>query len=167
VPRIVRAQDELGRQIAVENVSSYLSYRQDALAECEFLAAVAKQADCGILLDVNNVFVSACNHSFDPRAYIAAIPPERVVQIHLAGHSRSGPLLIDTHDAPVCEEVWELYADTLRHVGPVSTLIERDDAFPPLAELLAEAARARAMLEQCHADARRSAATPVAPDPRA
>ncbi len=166
VSRIAQVQEALGQRIAIENVSSYLAYTQDAFAECEFLAAVAQQADCGILLDVNNVFVSACNHAFDARAYLAAIPPERVFQIHLAGHSRNGPLRIDTHDAPICEEVWELYADAIHHVGPVSTLIERDDAFPPLEELLEEAARARAILEECHASARRSAATPVATDLR-
>ena len=166
VSRIAQVQEALGQRIAIENVSSYLAYTQDAFAECEFLAAVAQQADCGILLDVNNVFVSACNHAFDPRAYLAAIPPERVFQIHLAGHSQNGPLLIDTHDAPICEEVWELYADAIHHVGPVSTLIERDDSFPPLAELLEEAARARAILEECHASARGSAATPVATDLR-
>ena len=167
VPRIMQVQDTLGQRIAIENVSSYFSYTRDAFAECEFLAAVAQEADCGILLDVNNVYVSACNHGFDPRAYLAAVPAERVFQIHLAGHSQSGPLLIDTHDAPICEEVWELYADAIRHVGPVTTLIERDDAFPPLSELLAEAARARAILEECHANARRNAATPMAAHLRA
>lgn len=166
VARIAHVQEVLGRRIAIENVSSYLSYTQDAFAECEFLAAVAHEADCGILLDVNNVFVSACNHDFDAQDYLAKIPAERVFQIHLAGHSRDGELRIDTHDAPVCEEVWALYADTVRLVGPVSTLIERDDAFPPLEELLGEVRRARAILEGGHGIARRSAATPVAADLR-
>ena len=149
--RIARVQDRLGRRIAVENVSSYLSFRADRLPEWEFLAAVAEEADCGILLDVNNVFVSAHNHGFDPEAYVDAIPAERVFQIHLAGHSVEGPLRIDTHDARVCDEVWALYAYALARTGPVSTLIEWDDRIPPLATLEAEAARARAVIEAAEA----------------
>ena len=146
--RVAQVQDRLGRRIALENVSSYFSYRQDVMPEWEFLARIAERADCGILLDVNNVFVSAHNHGFDPDAYLAAIPPERVFQIHLAGHSEEGPLLIDTHDHPVRDEVWALFERTIRRVGPVSTLIEWDDHIPEFAVLAAEAARARAVLAQ-------------------
>jgi len=145
--RIMRVQARLGRRIAVENVSSYARFACDEMSEWEFLVAIAEAADCGILLDVNNVFVNACNHGFDARAYLDAIPPERVFQIHLAGHEIAGPLRIDTHDARVCDEVWSLYAHALRRSGPVSTCIEWDARIPPLAELLEEAARARALLE--------------------
>lgn len=148
VERVRRVQLRLGRRIALENVSSYLSYTADAMPEWEFLATIAERADCGILLDVNNIFVSAHNHGFQCDDYIAGIPPERVFQIHLAGHSESGPLLIDTHDHPVRDEVWELYAQALRRTGPVSTLIEWDDRIPPYSELLAEVGRAREVLEK-------------------
>jgi hypothetical protein len=146
--RVRRVQDFLGRRIALENVSSYLAYAEDAMPEWEFLAEIAERADCGILLDVNNVFVSAHNHGFDADAYLRAIPAERVFQIHLAGHSEEGPLLIDTHDHPVRDEVWALYESVLRRVGPVSTLIEWDDRIPPLTELAAHARRARDILER-------------------
>lgn len=144
--RVRHVQDRLGRRIALENVSSYLAYQADAMPEWEFLVQVAERADCGILLDVNNVFVSAHNHGFDPERYLAAIPSERVYQIHLAGHSESGPLRIDTHDHPVCDEVWALYEAALRRLGPVSTSIEWDDQIPELEILAAEAARAREIL---------------------
>lgn len=146
--RVRRVQDHLQRRIALENVSSYLSFTADAMPEWEFVARVAEAADCGILLDVNNVFVSAHNHGFDAERYLAAMPPERVFQIHLAGHSEAPPLLIDTHDHPVCDEVWALYESALRHCGPVSTLIEWDDHIPPFERLLDEAQRARAVLER-------------------
>ena len=145
--RVREVQQRLGRRIALENVSSYFSYREDALPEWEFLRAVADEADCGILLDLNNVFVSAHNHGFDAERYVDAIPPQRVFQIHLAGHRCDGPLLVDTHDQPVGDPVWALYARALRRFGPVSTLIEWDDAFPSFDVLEAEAARARAILE--------------------
>jgi uncharacterized protein (UPF0276 family) len=146
--RLREVQERLGRRIAIENVSSYLSYAVDAMSEWEFLSAVASEADCGILLDVNNVFVSAHNHGFDALEYIHAIPPERVFQLHLAGHSESGPLLIDTHDHPIRSEVWNLYEQTLRHTGPVSTLIEWDDEIPDYDGLVAEAERARAIWDR-------------------
>lgn len=146
--RIVRVQERLGRRIAIENVSSYMSYAADAMPEWEFLAAVAERADCGILLDINNVFVSAHNHGFDPDAYIGAIPPERVFQFHLAGHSEQGPLLIDTHDHAVREEVWQLYAGAIRRFGAVSTLIEWDDQIPAFTRLEEEAGRARSILDK-------------------
>jgi len=148
VPRIREVQDRLERRIAIENVSSYLSYRDDAMSEWSFLSCLAEEADCGILLDVNNVFVSAHNHHFDANDYIDALPPERVFQIHLAGHSESGPLLIDTHDHPVRDEVWDLYAHTIERLGPVSTLIEWDEAIPPWSDLLAEGEKARSVLDE-------------------
>ena len=148
VERIGRVQDFLGRRIAIENVSSYVTFRQSTIAEWDFLAAVAEQADCGILLDINNIYVSAVNHRFDPLIYLAAIPPARVWQFHLAGHSDHGDYLLDTHDYPVKDEVWDLYATAVHRFGRVSTLIEWDDRIPPLAGLVAEARRARAILER-------------------
>jgi uncharacterized protein (UPF0276 family) len=146
--RIARVQERLGRRIAIENVSSYVAFAADAMPEWEFLRAVAEEADCGILLDVNNVHVSAHNHGFDARRYLDAIPPERVLQIHLAGHSEAGALLVDTHDHPVRDEVWDLYAHALARIGPVPTLIEWDDRIPAFDELEREALRARAVLER-------------------
>ena len=145
--RVARVQDYLGRQILLENVSSYVTYTDSRVSEWEFLSAVAERADCGILLDVNNVYVSAHNHGFDPLAYLDGVPVERVRQIHLAGHSRNGPLIIDTHDHPVPDPVWELYAEAVARLGPVSTMIERDDDIPPLEVLLEELARARCLAE--------------------
>jgi len=146
--RVEQVQERLGRRIALENVSSYVSFEADAMSEWEFLGAIAERADCGILLDVNNIFVSAHNHGFDAARYIDAVDPERVFQIHLAGHSVSGPLLIDTHDHAVRDEVWALYERAIRRLGPVSTLIEWDDQIPPYAELLEEADKARAILDR-------------------
>ena len=145
--RVRAVQDRLGRRIVLENVSSYMSFAADAMNEWTFLAHVAEESDCGILLDVNNVFVSAHNHGFDAREYIDAIPPERIFQIHLAGHSESPPLLIDTHDQPVCDAVWSLYTYTLQRTGPVSTSIEWDDHIPPFSCLLEEVEHARKSLE--------------------
>jgi uncharacterized protein (UPF0276 family) len=115
------------------------------MTEWEFLAQVARQADCLILLDVNNIYVSACNHGFAADDYLTGIPAERVQQIHLAGHSHCGEYIIDTHDAPVADPVWALYERAVGRLGPVATMIERDDRIPPLAELLAELERARAL----------------------
>ena len=145
VDRVRRVQDRLGRQILVENVSSYLCYAQSAMPEWEFLGEVARRADCGLLLDVNNVYVSAMNHGFDPYEYVAQVPAERVAQIHLAGHSDHGTHLLDTHDAPVRAEVWDLHRATVARLGRTSTLVEWDEHVPELAELLAEAERARAI----------------------
>lgn len=142
--RIRGLQDRSGRLFAVENVSSYLGYAASTEPEWAFLRRVVEAADCALLLDVNNVYVSAVNHGFDPLAYIDALPLERVVQIHLAGHQVLSDHLRDTHDAPVCEEVWALYAEVLRRTGPISTLIEWDEALPELPVLLAEVERARA-----------------------
>lgn len=145
VARVARVQDRLGRRILLENPSSYVTFGASELAEAEFLAEVARRADCGILLDVNNVFVSCTNHGWDGAAYLAAIPSERVGQIHLAGHSDHGTHLIDTHDQPVCDAVWALYGDAVARFGTVATMIERDDRIPPLGELVGELARARAI----------------------
>jgi len=145
VARVDRIQDRLGRQILIENVSSYLTYVRSAMPEWEFLAEVARRSDCGILLDVNNVYVSAVNHGFDPSVYLAGVPADRVGQIHLAGHSDHGTHLLDTHDAPVRGEVWELYRSVVERMGRVSTLIEWDEHIPELSELLAEAERARSV----------------------
>ena len=174
--RIRQVQERLGRRIAVENVSSYLRFADDAMSEWEFLVGVAEAADCGILLDVNNVYVNAWNHGFDPRRYLDAIPAGRVFQIHLAGHSVSGALRIDTHDHPICDEVMALYAHAIRRLGPVSTLVEWDDRLPDLDGLEAEAERVRAVLlgaleEGKHGargdEARGAAAAALAADPRA
>jgi uncharacterized protein (UPF0276 family) len=134
---IARAQDALARPMLFENPSSYIAFAGD-MTEWEFLDAMCVRTGCELLLDVNNIFVSASNHGFDPLAYLAGIPAQRVRQIHLAGHSQGRELLIDTHDKPVAEAVWSLYAAALERVGPVATMIERDDDIPPLADLLAE-----------------------------
>ncbi len=139
VDRIRKTQDELGLPFAVENVSSYLTYRDSVQSEWDFLAEVVERADCALLLDVNNVFVSACNHGFDPMAYLRAMPMERVVQIHLAGHTIKPNYRLDTHDGPVCDDVWELYREAIRRTGPVSTLIEWDAHIPSFERLQQEA----------------------------
>jgi uncharacterized protein len=141
--RIRHVQDRLGRRILIENVSSYITYAISSMPEWDFLSAVADEADCGILLDVNNVYVSAVNHGFSPTEYLSGVPAERVGQIHLAGHSISGALLIDTHDHPVPTPVWQLYREAVRRFGGVSTLVEWDDQIPAFDELIAEANRAR------------------------
>jgi uncharacterized protein (UPF0276 family) len=143
--RVRVVQDRLRRRILLENVSSYLTFTHSTTPEWEFLAAVAERADCGILLDVNNVYVSAMNHGFAPEAYIDGVPAERVGQIHLAGHSDRGTHLLDTHDAAVVPAVWDLYRYALRRLGRVSTLVEWDDRIPELEEVVAEAERARAI----------------------
>lgn len=136
--RVQQVQDFLGRRILLENVSSYVTYRHSTMSEWEFLRTVAERADCLILLDVNNIYVSAMNHGFDPVAYVRGIPPERVYQFHLAGHSDNGDVIVDTHDHSVVDPVWTLYGEAVRRFGRVSTMIERDADIPPLADLLAE-----------------------------
>ncbi len=145
VARISEVQDVLGRRLVIENVSSYVRFADSTMSEHEFLAEVAERADCLLLLDVNNVFVSAHNHGFSAQEFLAAMPPGRVQQIHLAGHSVGDGLLVDTHDAPVRDEVFALYAEACRRFGAVSTMIERDDSIPPLEALLAELDRARSV----------------------
>ena len=145
VPRVQQVQDLLGRRLLLENVSSYVGFAHDEMTEWEFISELLRRADCELLLDVNNVYVSSRNHGFDARQFIDALPSERVRQIHLAGHEDHGDYLIDTHDHPVCDDVWALYAHTVRRLGPVPTMIERDDHIPPLSELLAELDQARAV----------------------
>ncbi len=141
--RVGQVQGFLGRRIALENASTYVTFEADGMTEWDFIAELAKRADCELLLDVNNVYVSAFNHDFDARAYLAGVPAERVRQIHLAGHENNGDHIVDTHDAPVVDPVWDLYADAVRRLGPVPTMIERDANIPPFAELVAELAEAR------------------------
>jgi uncharacterized protein (UPF0276 family) len=143
VARVRQVQDVLGRQILLENVSSYLTFHASELSEWEFLREVAQRADCGILLDVNNIYVSSVNHGFDPVDYLRAMPKNRVRQIHLAGHSDLGGHLIDTHDHPIASPVWNLYREAVAQFGAVPTMIERDDNIPPLGELVAELELAR------------------------
>jgi hypothetical protein len=152
VSRVRSVQEFLERRILLENVSSYVGYRDSRLTEWEFLKAVAEEADCLILLDVNNVYVSSVNHEFDPYDYLHAIPRERVQQIHLAGHQNHGDYLIDTHDHPVPDPVWALYAASVRRFGAVSTMIERDANMPPFAELYAELQVARRVATQTLAE---------------
>ena len=148
VERVGQVQEALGRQILLENVSSYLTFSASTLTEWDFLAEVARRADCGILLDVNNIYVSARNHGFDAEAYLKGIPVDRVGQFHLAGHRDEGTHLLDTHDSPVTDKVWALYEDALRRFGPVSTLIEWDEHVPPLERLLEESTHAREVAER-------------------
>lgn len=145
VPRIQQVQDVIGRRLLLENVSSYLVFDADEMTEWDFIDQLAQRADCELLLDVNNVYVSSRNHGFDAHTFIDAMPADRVRQIHLAGHEDHGTHVIDTHDHAVCDDVWSLYAYTVRRLGAVPTMIERDDNIPPLAELLAELAQARSV----------------------
>ncbi|WP_437971405.1 DUF692 domain-containing protein [Sorangium sp. So ce260] len=141
-------QDFLEVRLALENVSSYLTFTSSRMSEWEFLSAVVEEADCGILLDVNNVYVSAYNHGFDPGAYIDGVPHHRVVQFHLAGHTDHGKYILDTHSDHVADAVWSLYRRALFHTGDVSTLIEWDDDLPTFEVLAAEAEKARAIREE-------------------
>ncbi|KTE20162.1 hypothetical protein ATE67_12375 [Sphingopyxis sp. H050] len=147
VDNIARVQDYLGRRILIENPSSYVTFRSSDRSEWDFLAEMAERADCLLLLDVNNIYVSARNHGFDPLDYLAGLPGDRIQQIHLAGHSDMGDYVIDTHDADVCDAVWELYSQAIAMFGPVATMIERDDDIPPLGQVIAELDRARALAE--------------------
>jgi uncharacterized protein (UPF0276 family) len=154
VSRVREVQDFLGRQIIVENVSSYLEYRDSTLREWDFMSALALESGCGLLLDINNVYVSATNHGFDPETYLQAIPRAVVGEFHLAGHARvergGRELLIDTHGTPVCDAVWQLYASALRRFGSVPTLIEWDTDLPSLARLTAEAHTADSVRSKAH-----------------
>jgi uncharacterized protein (UPF0276 family) len=136
-------QDILGRQILIENVSSYVSYHESTMTEWEFVSEVATRADCLLLLDINNIYVSAVNHHYDPLVYLRGIPRERVQQYHVAGHLHCGDYIIDTHDAPVVDAVWQLYAAAVEEIGLVSTMIERDENIPSLDELVSELHHAR------------------------
>lgn len=148
---VARAQDALGRAIALENVSSYLTYRESVMSEWEFLTAVARRAGCGILLDVNNVFVSASNHGFAPEAYIEAIPPELVRQLHLGGYSDMGDFLFDTHSRAPTEPVWALFGRAAARFPQAPVLIEWDEDVPAWPELEAQAVKAASLWEQAHA----------------
>ena len=141
--RVMQVQDHLGRRLVLENVSSYVTYAASELSEWDFIAELAKRADCEILLDVNNVYVSAFNHEFDARTFLRAMPRERVRQFHLAGHTHKGSHIIDTHDEPIVPDVWSLYAEAVKLFPGVPTMIERDANIPPYAELLAELDEAR------------------------
>lgn len=143
VERIKVVQDYLERPLVLENPSTYLTFTSSAMSEQEFLSRMAEDADCGLLLDVNNAFVSARNHGLDPAELVRSLPAERIVQIHLAGHTDMGTHLVDTHDGPVAEPVWDLYRLAVSRCGPVSTLLEWDSLIPPFPELQAEALKAR------------------------
>jgi uncharacterized protein (UPF0276 family) len=148
VERAKRVQGQIEAPLALENPSSYMTFRESSIPEPDFLAEVAERADCGILLDVNNVFVSAHNHGFDANAYVDAMPPDRVVQIHLAGHEDRGKYLLDTHSTPVPPPVWDLYRRAVRRCGGVSTLVEWDQDVPPWQTLAAEVERARVVRDE-------------------
>lgn len=143
VQRVTQVQDFMGRQMLLENVSSYVSYSDSQMSEWEFLSEVAERADCFILLDINNIYVSAYNHNFNPSSYLTSIPAERVYQFHLAGHTQENNIIIDTHDRPIADPVLDLYAEAIQHFGEVSTMIERDDHIPPLLDLLDELEQVR------------------------
>ena len=148
--RVGIVQDYLGRQILLENVSSYASYIDSTMTEWEFINLIAEQADCLLLLDVNNIYVSSYNHQFDAKAFIDGVPKNRIQQIHLAGHNNYGDYIIDTHDAPVIDPVWDLYEYAIARFGPVSTMIERDDHIPELEVLVEELAIARKIAKKVH-----------------
>lgn len=141
--RIRQAQDILGRHIVLENPSTYLEFNASTIAEWEFMARLSEDADCGLLLDVNNVYVSAFNHNYDAKKYIDAVPKNRIIQIHLAGHKNLGSHIIDTHDNHVIDEVWQLYEYTISRFGNISTMVEWDDNIPEFSELAAELDKAR------------------------
>ncbi len=153
VERIDAVQTLLQRPLVLENVSSYVRFAADEMDESAFVAELLKRSGCGLLLDVNNVYVSSRNHGFDARSYIDAMPAAQVVQIHLAGHEDRGDVVIDTHDHPICDAVWDLYGYTVQRIGARPTMIERDDHIPPLAELLVELDQARSLAAAAAAEA--------------
>ena len=146
-------QDFIGIPFLLENVSSYVGFQSSQMEEWEFLARIAEKANCAILLDVNNIYVSSRNHGFDPLEYLNGIPPQRVLQIHIAGHSDFGKYVLDTHDHPVRSEVWQLYAKAFEIVGDVSMMLERDDRIPPFQEVYAEVLKAKQFQNPLHAKA--------------
>lgn len=145
---VLQAQDVLGQPLVIENVSSYLEFKQSEMSEWEFLSELHARTGCKLLLDINNVYVSALNHGFDPLIFLDAIPVAAVQQFHLAGHSKHSDHAIDTHDQAVCEAVWQLYGQALERFGCVPTMIERDDNIPPLQELLAELEMAKQIAQK-------------------
>jgi uncharacterized protein (UPF0276 family) len=148
VERTRRVQDRLGRQILLENVSSYVAYRESEMPEWEFLSELARRADCGILLDVNNVYVSAFNHGFSAETYVDAIPADRIGQVHLAGHTDRGTYLFDSHVGPVPDPIWALFRRLSERIGAVPTLIEWDEEVPPYQAVVAESRRAAQMTRE-------------------
>ena len=152
VSRINYVQEYIDRPIALENVSSYVQFDHSEMPEWEFVAEMSRRTGCWLVFDVNNVFVSAFNHGFDAQTYIDAIPADRVVQFHLAGHEHNMSHIVDTHDALVCDEVWDLYRASVRRFGRVSTIIERDDNIPPLAKMVAELTTARDIADEIYRD---------------
>ncbi len=162
IDHVDEAQEALGRTILLENPSTYFRFAESTIPETEFLAEVARATGCGLLLDVANVDVSATNHGFDPRDYLAAFPVERVGEIHLAGRFETVddaglPFFVDAHDSPVADPVWALHAETIARLGPIPTLIERDEAIPSWPELAADAGRAGAILERARGGRRDAA----------
>lgn len=147
VDRIIQIQDFFQQRILIENVSSYVSYKQSTMSEWDFLKEISNQADCLILLDINNIYVSSVNHEFQPETYLTTLPKNRIQQIHLAGHSNMGDYIIDTHDHEIIDPVWNLYALALEKYGFVSTMIERDDNIPSLSTLITELNQARKIAE--------------------
>jgi len=145
VSRVHHVQERLGRALCLENVSTYVQFNRSEMPEWEFISDLTRRTGCWLLFDVNNVYVSAFNHGYDALAFLNGIPADRVIQFHLAGHSDMVNYVVDTHDHPVREEVWDLYEAALRRFGPVSTMIERDDDIPPLPELMQELDYARAV----------------------
>lgn len=152
VSRVHHVQERLGRPLCLENVSSYVTFTSSEMTEWEFIAELSRRSGCYLLLDVNNVYVSAFNHGYDAVEFLEAVPRDAVIQFHLAGHSEMGTHIIDTHDHPVTPEVWDLYEKAVRRFGPVSTMIERDDNIPPLAELLNELETARTIARRAVAE---------------
>jgi hypothetical protein len=148
VDRVNQVQDFLDRPFTLENVSSYLTFGQSEMSEWDFVSEVSQRTGCWLLFDVNNVYVSAFNHDFSADEFLNGVPKDRIVQFHVAGHSHEETHIIDTHDHPVCEEVWDLYRKAVETLGPVSTMIERDDNIPPLAELVDELNHARAIAKE-------------------
>jgi len=148
VSRVHYVQERLGRPLCLENVSTYVQFGQSQMPEWEFISELARRTGCWLLFDVNNVYVSAYNHGYDAYAFLEGIPQDRVIQFHLAGHSDMETYVVDTHDHPVRDEVWDLYAAALRRFGPVATMIERDDHIPPLADMMVELDQARTIAEK-------------------
>ena len=146
--RVAQVQEVLGRPILLENVSTYIEFAASSMPEWEFIAEVSRRSGCGILLDINNIYVSAFNHGYDALTYLDGIPPDKVGQFHLAGHTHRGTHLIDTHVGPTPDTVWELYRHALARFGPVSTLIEWDEDVPELSELVAESKKAEQIESQ-------------------
>lgn len=155
--RVSAVQEALGRRILVENVSAYVRFAASTIPEGEFVAEVARRTGCGVLLDLNNAWVNAVNHDTDVRAFLEAIDPASVGEIHLAGYEATPDGLVDTHGAPVCAEVWALYEETIGRLGPVPTLVEWDTDIPALEALLAEAGRADAILARARVPGRAAA----------